>query len=110
MSNINPGQVEEGSKNGDEDEEKDEWDQRIFSTGCSNEQNKMNDCYFEKRDWRACKDEDPSQAGTRTDQVANCRWRYSVNVGKPKGMIEGPDRRTWRKSNKLKAAAETATM
>ncbi|KAL8861476.1 MAG: hypothetical protein Q9178_002000 [Gyalolechia marmorata] len=40
-----------------EDEEKDEWDQRIFSTGCSNEQSKMNDCYFDKKDWRACKDE-----------------------------------------------------
>ncbi|KEF59757.1 uncharacterized protein A1O9_04605 [Exophiala aquamarina CBS 119918] len=39
------------------DEELDEWDQRIFSTGCSAEQLRMNDCYYEKKDWRACKNE-----------------------------------------------------
>ncbi|KAL2366256.1 hypothetical protein RJZ56_000713 [Blastomyces dermatitidis] len=32
-------------------------DKRIFSTGCAAEQLKMNDCYYEKRDWRACKKE-----------------------------------------------------
>ncbi|EXJ68936.1 uncharacterized protein A1O5_07868 [Cladophialophora psammophila CBS 110553] len=55
------------------EDELDEWDQRIFSTGCSGkfkvlcgtgrseeeteEQLRMNDCYFEKKDWRACKAE-----------------------------------------------------
>ncbi|KAB8069626.1 hypothetical protein BDV29DRAFT_161247 [Aspergillus leporis] len=39
------------------DDEPDEWDKRIFSTGCSVEQDKMNDCYFAKKDWRACKKE-----------------------------------------------------
>ncbi|KAL1996453.1 hypothetical protein VTN49DRAFT_218 [Thermomyces lanuginosus] len=38
----------------DDDDEPDEWDKRIFSTGCAEEQRKMNDCYFENRDWRSC--------------------------------------------------------
>ncbi|KAL2218098.1 hypothetical protein M432DRAFT_657236 [Thermoascus aurantiacus ATCC 26904] len=41
----------------EDDDEPDEWDKRIFSTGCAAEQLKMNDCYYEKRDWRACKKE-----------------------------------------------------
>ncbi|MCJ1301090.1 hypothetical protein MMC08_003889 [Hypocenomyce scalaris] len=62
----------------DDEDEPDEWDKRIFSTGCSGtytapnrapaafhagsnfytaEQTKMNDCYFEKKDWRLCKQE-----------------------------------------------------
>ncbi|KAJ5614227.1 hypothetical protein N7528_007881 [Penicillium herquei] len=40
----------------EDDDEPDEWDKRIFSTGCHTEQDKMNDCYFAKKDWRACKD------------------------------------------------------
>ncbi|EEH19807.2 hypothetical protein PABG_02066 [Paracoccidioides brasiliensis Pb03] len=40
-----------------DDDEPDEWDKRIFSTGCAAEQLKVNDCYFEKKDWRACKKE-----------------------------------------------------
>ncbi|KAJ4409211.1 hypothetical protein N0V82_009526, partial [Gnomoniopsis sp. IMI 355080] len=40
-----------------EDDEPDEWDKRIFSTGCADENMKMTDCYFEKKDWRQCKDE-----------------------------------------------------
>ncbi|KAF4214733.1 hypothetical protein CNMCM5878_008923 [Aspergillus fumigatiaffinis] len=40
-----------------DDDEPDEWDKRIFSTGCAVEQDKMNDCYFTKKDWRQCKDE-----------------------------------------------------
>ncbi|EXJ80801.1 hypothetical protein A1O3_07085, partial [Capronia epimyces CBS 606.96] len=39
------------------EDELDEWDQRIFSTGCAEEQLRMNDCYYEKKDWRACKRE-----------------------------------------------------
>ncbi|KAJ5599520.1 hypothetical protein N7450_000587 [Penicillium hetheringtonii] len=61
----------------EEDDEPDEWDKRIFSTGCHGEsfeppfvekidmltpngiaeQDKMNDCYFAKKDWRECKEE-----------------------------------------------------
>ncbi|KAL2355269.1 hypothetical protein BJ546DRAFT_840762 [Cryomyces antarcticus] len=41
----------------EDDGEPDDWDKRIFSTGCAVENTKMNDCYFEKRDWRACKKE-----------------------------------------------------
>lgn len=39
------------------DDGPDDWDRRIFSTGCSEEQFKMNDCYYAKKDWRACKEE-----------------------------------------------------
>ncbi|KAJ3509053.1 hypothetical protein NM208_g15723 [Fusarium decemcellulare] len=53
----------------EDDDEPDEWDKRIFSTGCAgdavvalpypclsglDENAKMTDCYFEKKDWRAC--------------------------------------------------------
>ncbi|KAF2712061.1 hypothetical protein K504DRAFT_400493 [Pleomassaria siparia CBS 279.74] len=40
-----------------EDDEPDEWDKRIFSTGCSDENMKLTDCYYEKKDWRVCKKE-----------------------------------------------------
>ncbi|KAH7045289.1 hypothetical protein B0J12DRAFT_742214 [Macrophomina phaseolina] len=40
-----------------DDDEPDDWDKRIFSTGCAVENSKMTDCYFEKKDWRACKKE-----------------------------------------------------
>ncbi|KAF0637045.1 hypothetical protein NXS19_004993 [Fusarium pseudograminearum] len=42
------------SANAEDDDEPDEWDKRIFSTGCADENAKMTDCYFEKKDWRAC--------------------------------------------------------
>ncbi|KAK4133683.1 Mgm101p-domain-containing protein [Trichocladium antarcticum] len=41
----------------DPDDEPDEWDKRIFSTGCADENAKMTDCYYDKKDWRACKQE-----------------------------------------------------
>ncbi|OAF57973.2 hypothetical protein VC83_05404 [Pseudogymnoascus destructans] len=40
-----------------DDDEPDEWDKRIFSTGCATENTKMNDCFYEKKDWRQCKEE-----------------------------------------------------
>ncbi|KAF3050204.1 hypothetical protein E8E11_008296 [Didymella keratinophila] len=54
------------------DDEPDDWDKRIFSTGCAgaidkaecgteltpaDENAKLTDCYYEKKDWRACKAE-----------------------------------------------------
>lgn len=56
MSNAEKDRKIEG-RAGDDDDEPDEWDKRIFSTGCADENLKLNDCYFDKRDWRACKDE-----------------------------------------------------
>ncbi|KAK4984817.1 hypothetical protein LTR66_008372 [Elasticomyces elasticus] len=41
----------------EDDDEPDEWDKRIFSTGCALENTKLNDCFYEKKDWRACKEE-----------------------------------------------------
>ncbi|KAI4831901.1 hypothetical protein E4T44_09504 [Aureobasidium sp. EXF-8845] len=50
-----------------DDDEPDDWDKRIFSTGCSVkskwlrgtivENTRLNDCFFEKKDWRQCKSE-----------------------------------------------------
>ncbi|KAL4975844.1 hypothetical protein BDW66DRAFT_136463 [Aspergillus desertorum] len=40
-----------------EDDELDDWDKRIFSTGCAVEQDKLNECYWAKKDWRACKEQ-----------------------------------------------------
>ncbi|KAF2872072.1 hypothetical protein BDV95DRAFT_606633 [Massariosphaeria phaeospora] len=39
------------------DDEPDDWDKRIFSTGCSDENMKLTDCYYERKDWRVCKKE-----------------------------------------------------
>ncbi|KAL4862877.1 hypothetical protein BDV12DRAFT_178301 [Aspergillus spectabilis] len=40
-----------------DDDEPDDWEKRIFSTGCSVEQDKLNECYWAKKDWRNCKKE-----------------------------------------------------
>ncbi|KAI9051191.1 hypothetical protein LZ554_005293 [Drepanopeziza brunnea f. sp. 'monogermtubi'] len=40
-----------------DDDEPDEWDKRIYSTGCAAENLKMTECFYGKRDWRLCKDE-----------------------------------------------------
>ncbi|KAL4807261.1 hypothetical protein BDV18DRAFT_137232 [Aspergillus unguis] len=39
------------------DDEPDDWDKRIFSTGCAVEQDKLNECYWAKKDWRSCKEQ-----------------------------------------------------
>ncbi|KAI0998569.1 hypothetical protein K3495_g9626 [Podosphaera aphanis] len=48
---------ENDSKAKVEDDEPDDWEQRILDTGCAVENTKMNDCYYDKKDWRACKQE-----------------------------------------------------
>ncbi|PPJ59916.1 hypothetical protein CBER1_08316 [Cercospora berteroae] len=55
MSNTEKQQTAEVQA--DNAEEPDEWDKRIFSTGCSDENATLNDCFREKKDWRACKGE-----------------------------------------------------
>ncbi|KAI1278317.1 hypothetical protein F5Y07DRAFT_71846 [Xylaria sp. FL0933] len=40
-----------------DDDEPDEWDKRIFSTGCADENYNLTQCYWIKKDWRACKQE-----------------------------------------------------
>ncbi|KAK2602014.1 hypothetical protein QQS21_004440 [Conoideocrella luteorostrata] len=60
QSEMAKGESQEPSARGPvDDDEPDEWDKRIFSTGCADrwgadENMKMTDCYFEKKDWRAC--------------------------------------------------------
>jgi hypothetical protein len=61
-------------------------DKRIFSTGCAGElalpeslgivltwkteeNTKMNDCYFEKKDWRLCRDEVRDAASGFSDSI-----------------------------------------
>ncbi|MCJ1243305.1 hypothetical protein MMC30_000502 [Trapelia coarctata] len=69
-----------------EDDEPDDWDKRIFSTGCASrlglglfrellaearsteEQTNMNDCYFDKKDWRVCSQEVPPSPTTQSLQ------------------------------------------
>ncbi|KAH0566434.1 hypothetical protein GP486_000146 [Trichoglossum hirsutum] len=81
------------------DDEPDEWDKRIFSTGCSGtyfgtlilecvwyidylpsvvENAKMNDCYFEKKDWRLCKIERAFQQHS-TNSMASQSLRTTGN-------------------------------
>ncbi|KAI6382860.1 hypothetical protein MCOR25_000376 [Pyricularia grisea] len=38
----------------EDDDEPDEWDKRIFSTGCSEENWKLTECHSDKKDWRQC--------------------------------------------------------
>ncbi|KAL2149276.1 hypothetical protein VTH82DRAFT_8624 [Thermothelomyces myriococcoides] len=52
-----PPKAEQQASNAPEDDEPDEWDKRIFSTGCADENAKLTDCYHDKKDWRACRDE-----------------------------------------------------
>ncbi|KAL2162285.1 hypothetical protein VTH06DRAFT_7198 [Thermothelomyces fergusii] len=52
-----PSKTEQRGSDALEDDEPDEWDKRIFSTGCADENAKLTDCYRDKKDWRACKDE-----------------------------------------------------
>ncbi|KAG0637449.1 hypothetical protein HOY80DRAFT_889658 [Tuber brumale] len=40
-----------------EDDEPDAWDKRISDTGCAAENTRLNDCFFEKKDWRMCQKE-----------------------------------------------------
>ncbi|KAI0129687.1 hypothetical protein BJ170DRAFT_681174 [Xylariales sp. AK1849] len=51
MSNDEKKQAEQNTA--EAGNEPDEWDKRIFSTGCADENTKLTDCYFEKKDWRA---------------------------------------------------------
>ncbi|KAI5295180.1 hypothetical protein KEM52_002132 [Ascosphaera acerosa] len=48
---------EEEEEEEEEDDQPDEWDQRIMDTGCQAEQLRMNDCYYDSRDWRKCTEE-----------------------------------------------------
>ncbi|KAK3347176.1 hypothetical protein B0T25DRAFT_572252 [Lasiosphaeria hispida] len=62
-------QQQKGQQGPQQDDEPDEWDKRIFSTGCAgksssqrsqfhNDENlKLTDCYYDKKDWRECKDD-----------------------------------------------------
>ncbi|KAK9770119.1 hypothetical protein SCAR479_13224 [Seiridium cardinale] len=63
------------------DDEPDEWDKRIFSTGCADENMKLTDCYYEKKDWRACKRECPELTEPPSLQMEIFRacWKRNNN-------------------------------
>lgn len=37
-----------------DDDEPDEWDQRIIKTGCADENLKLQLCHYDTNDWRKC--------------------------------------------------------
>ena len=102
-------------------------DKRIFSTGCAGmsdlvslactvavdtfsiveEQLRMNDCYYDKKDWRACKKEVsllnpnlfcvPEVALRWQLLILNGRWNFSGNAGNVKAMNKGQKARMHRR-------------
>jgi len=40
-----------------DEDEPDEWDQRIERSGCASEHYKLQDCFHEHHDWRKCSSE-----------------------------------------------------
>ncbi|UKZ67307.1 uncharacterized protein TrAtP1_008470 [Trichoderma atroviride] len=60
----------------EEDDEPDEWDKRIFSTGCADENMRMTDCYYEKKDWRAC-----AKEASYSDYIFNFPHVLIINGG-----------------------------
>ncbi|KAH6605951.1 hypothetical protein Trco_005104 [Trichoderma cornu-damae] len=83
----------------EDDDEPDEWDKRIFSTGCADENAKMTDCYYEKKDWRACAKEASFQFHFQTP--SNCRFAriWSMEEFKECWKRHGNNERTGAKDN-----------
>ncbi|KAH7040909.1 uncharacterized protein B0I36DRAFT_16728 [Microdochium trichocladiopsis] len=87
-----------------DDDEPDEWDKRIFSTGCADENAKLTDCYFDKKDWRQCTQEASlstigAAAWIRADgrplaPVTECRWPRSRSAGRGTTMTRGLRQKT----------------
>lgn len=59
-----------------QDDELDEWDARIQRGGCMQEHLKLQDCYFDTKDWRKCKDE-----VCIPQSVPDWRWKLLRSVG-----------------------------
>ncbi|KAH9810060.1 CHCH domain [Teratosphaeria destructans] len=57
MSNAEKDKQSNQTAEEDDDDGPDDWDRRIFSTGCADEHATLNNCFFEKKDWRGCKNE-----------------------------------------------------
>ena len=67
-----------------QDDEPDEWEQRIDRGGCSKEHYKLQDCYMETKDWRKCKDEVHT-----ANFCADHRWKHLKHAGrKSQRMIQ----------------------
>lgn len=67
------------------------------------EQLRMNDCYYDNKDWRVCKKEvsrscnpnGPTFGGLGPSLIhCYCRWKPFENAGKDKETIRGPQART----------------
>ncbi|KAL6892898.1 hypothetical protein HDV57DRAFT_205505 [Trichoderma longibrachiatum] len=84
---------------------------RVRLTLTTDENAKMTDCYYEKKDWRACaKEASPSSAGTSNnppltwrglicaDQLrCSRRWRSLKNAGNVMATMRGPAPKTPRR-------------
>ncbi|EWY89039.1 hypothetical protein FOYG_10018 [Fusarium oxysporum NRRL 32931] len=64
----------------EDDDEPDEWDKRIFSTGCADENAKMTDCYFEKKDWRACAADVSIKSPTQSNPIVSFISRCLITL------------------------------
>ncbi|XP_065059761.1 cytochrome c oxidase assembly factor 4 homolog, mitochondrial-like [Rhopilema esculentum] len=51
------GKKSEASSIEDNEDEEDPFETRIGGSGCSKYHYALQDCYFEKKDWRLCKEE-----------------------------------------------------
>ena len=79
-------------------------DKRIFSTGCAEENAKLTDCYFDKKDWRQCAQEASFIAVlfplllmtwlTPELRSAACRWSHSRSAGNGTTTTNGLQPRT----------------
>ncbi|KAF7188748.1 Cytochrome oxidase assembly factor 4 [Pseudocercospora fuligena] len=78
MSNSEKDQA--AAAQAEDDDEPDEWDKRIFSTGCADENATLNDCFRDKKDWRACKDEiaQTTDCGSQMESFKQC-WKRQGN-------------------------------
>jgi hypothetical protein len=111
-------------------------DKRIYSTGCADENAKLTDCYYEKKDWRACKQEvsfvrvsrclllasgprlrkprkrrnnSHLQAEHEADETIY-RWRSSDNAGSAMAMIRGRIQKTLHSGGRIRRSMCTSTL
>ncbi|KAK3316493.1 NONE-like protein [Apodospora peruviana] len=75
-----------------QDDEPDEWDKRIFSTGCAVENTKLTDCYFEKKDWRLCKAEIYSVSQPEAQAPKQFQTRQNFDGRTSYGYLPGRQR------------------
>ncbi|KAI1490303.1 hypothetical protein F5X96DRAFT_669857 [Biscogniauxia mediterranea] len=69
--------AEQSAQAAQDDDEPDDWDKRIYSTGCADENAKLTDCYYEKKDWRECKKEIGAEFPEQMEVFRECWKRHN---------------------------------